>query len=632
MWFRGAAVVTLSCFLSALLYSATEANSCFPQCRERRWSSCVPDTLLPRRANAGDIWGRSEKSGTTCILCNKRSSSSWVPPGNTTCFQRKVNDSVAIAVRGHPFGRLSARKLAFVEARTTALALMDNNITSLEPRVLARLSFLQLLHLDCNRLSVIQTGWFSGLDELEDLTLTNNRIRTVAPGSFRELRRLKTLYLEKNLLHTVRPGWFAGLANLWDLHLGQNRLESISLTAFRSLGQLVRLDLQGNLLSSLDGRVLSELDRLETAKIEGDRLATLDGWAVQTVRWGLTLYHPTYPLTEHFRTQYVSVSVQGCLICFHRDETRRVFHLGWMVGAPDVPYCVADSACRCTALDRALTKTAVRLPVVLVVSKHGRWRKLTTEGRSIYMRASATNSGIRLQLKNELSFTLAGLDEVDNAQEASVVVISRTGHGNGSPQLPTMYVLVPNAETTTLTAPHTVSTEPNASYSTHHDVASTFRASPNSTQQSFKTSQTRTQQTTTATTIRQPNDDGTVSLGVLIVIVLALIVTPSLLYLMVMKFRKGVRCNAEQHPRHVQNSAADCVGPGTWPVSVQHHAVQQTDDGASSTDQASASGQIEYRVYWGISNSGQPTVSVTRLSHDSPQVTHDNPRVTHDSP
>ncbi|CAH1239298.1 LRRC15 [Branchiostoma lanceolatum] len=622
---RAAAAAALWCLLAALPCRVARAGPCFPRCSERSWEACIPESLLAHRAGIQITWAAPcVSSEHACFLCDQQSSVPWTPPENVTCFPRRQTD---FAVRGYHFGTLSARQLAFVDTRTTSLALIDNSITALEPNALARLPLVMRLHLDFNRLSAIKASWFRGLSELEVLTLSNNQIKTIDPGSFQDANHFRTLFLENNLIQSLRPDWSAGLVSLWDLYLGGNHLDAIPAAAFRGLRQLVRLDLHGNRLSSLDGRVLGELGGLENVKAGGNRLVTLDGRTLENIPWGLTLdlrevsHRSTYRPTVWSRVPYVSLSVQDVLICFHRDETEGLNHLGWMFQAPVIPYCRADYGCRCSALDRVLTKTTVRLPVVIVIPTDGTSRKLSPNGQSLYGRTSESRAGVRLPLKDELSLTLVGVDATDDTTEASVIVIDHTDNRttNASTQADNTFLLSPNAEKTaetnftssaiktthTTTQQTRVTTDTEQKASTPHGVASPF-----------ETHRTTTQETIF---IHTAPSDAPFPLGVLIVIIVALVAMPTLTFLAVLMLRR--KCNVVQDPQNAPNSAGDSTRTetvitvcSTWQAPAQRLGVQQS--GVSTTTD-----QDEYRLYWGISDAGEPTIGVSRVT-PSPTTPH----------
>eukprot|EP00058_Branchiostoma_floridae_P005618 XP_002591106.1 hypothetical protein BRAFLDRAFT_108716 [Branchiostoma floridae] len=621
------AVGALLCLLSAVPCCVTRDSLCFPGCSERSWHACIPESLTTTtHPSTHTIW-RSPSGKSACFLCNKQRFVAWMPPENVTCIPSKTG-SIKIAVRGYHFGSLSARKLGFVDPGTTALSLIDNNITKLETNALARLTRLYTLHLDFNKLSGIKAGWFGGLGGLEILTLTNNQIKTIEPGSFQDVRILKTLFLENNLVQSLHPDSLLGLGSLWDLYLGRSRLSAFPSAALRGLRHLVRLDLHGSRLAGLDGRVLTGLGRLENVKVDGTRLATLDGGTLENTSWGVTLevrqVRSPSQGTVRKHVQSVSVSVHGVLVCLRHDDVSGVTHLGWMFAPPVIPFCRADLACRCSALDRDLTRTTGRLPAVIVIPTGGASRQRAPDGHSLYGRALRSLYGVRLPLRHGLALTLVGVDATDDTVESSAIVIDHAD--NQTIKAPgrdvNTYLLVPNAEQTvelTLTpVPLAVKTTQEPPNGTEPNASPPLGV--------FKTT---TQQAILSDTA---SDHAPVPLGVLIVIIVALVMMPSMVFLLVTMLRRHLRGNVVRNPQNRQNNSAHCAGTGTGtaacstcpgPAHRQRAQFSQpTGDGVSTITDPNPC-QVEYRVYWGISDSGAPTVSVSRVALST---THDRLR------
>ncbi|XP_019628661.1 PREDICTED: uncharacterized protein LOC109473227 [Branchiostoma belcheri] len=163
--------------------------------------------------------------------------------------------SPLLAVRGYPFGMLSARGLrACNSSGVHYLSLVEGGITDIETTSLGVFLDLQLLYLDYNNLSHVKKDWFSTLrrpDALVVLSLSHNKIVDIESESFARLGMLRMMSLEHNRLRNLHPDWFYGLTNLTGLNLFSNRLETLTKTAFVFLTELKQLNMRENELLNL---------------------------------------------------------------------------------------------------------------------------------------------------------------------------------------------------------------------------------------------------------------------------------------------------------------------------------------------------------------------------------------------
>ncbi|XP_067857091.1 adhesion G protein-coupled receptor A2-like isoform X2 [Heptranchias perlo] len=83
------------------------------------------------------------------------------------------------------------------------------------------------------------------------LILSNNRIVMLKSDAFSGLQALEKLDLKNNLISTIMPGAFNGLSALKRLDLSNNRIGCLSPAMFQSLTSLTRLNLSGNIYSTL---------------------------------------------------------------------------------------------------------------------------------------------------------------------------------------------------------------------------------------------------------------------------------------------------------------------------------------------------------------------------------------------
>jgi Leucine-rich repeat (LRR) protein len=72
---------------------------------------------------------------------------------------------------------------------------------------------LKKLDLIWNPIEKLESNWFSGLNNLEELDLERCRIKRIAAGAFNGLKKLKKLVMTWNPID-LKPNMFPGLKNL----------------------------------------------------------------------------------------------------------------------------------------------------------------------------------------------------------------------------------------------------------------------------------------------------------------------------------------------------------------------------------------------------------------------------------
>lgn len=85
----------------------------------------------------------------------------------------------------------------------------------------------------------------------------------IEPGAFQRLSNLQQLSLDNNRLITVRETWFRGLDSLTYLDLNYNNVEYIEDGVYKNLPSLVDLRLSGNRLECLNLEAMSHLKDLK---------------------------------------------------------------------------------------------------------------------------------------------------------------------------------------------------------------------------------------------------------------------------------------------------------------------------------------------------------------------------------
>ena len=136
------------------------------------------------------------------------------------------------------------------------LNLSNNLIDKFETFLLmkSRLS-LEYLDMTNNRLKVIDSDTFKGLNALKHLNLCHNRIESISPFAFTDhVRHLVELDLSHNLLtdSSIEFLLFATLTNLKYLNLNNNKLTTLSNHLLLNFYSLEYLGLNGNNLKTFE--------------------------------------------------------------------------------------------------------------------------------------------------------------------------------------------------------------------------------------------------------------------------------------------------------------------------------------------------------------------------------------------
>ncbi|XP_061075588.1 leucine-rich repeats and immunoglobulin-like domains protein 2 [Conger conger] len=154
------------------------------------------------------------------------------------------------------------------------LRLNRNRITVL-PQKGFRLSQLHFLELKRNRIKVVESLTFKGLDSLRSLKLQRNGLTKLMDGAFFGLSSMEELELEYNNLTEVSKGWLYGLRGLRSLRIGHNAIASIRPDAWEFCQRLEELDLSQNQLSRLEERAFSGLGVLEQLNLGQNTISHL---------------------------------------------------------------------------------------------------------------------------------------------------------------------------------------------------------------------------------------------------------------------------------------------------------------------------------------------------------------------
>jgi len=164
---------------------------------------------------------------------------------------------------------------------------------------ITKLSSLQQLNLNNNKLTAIKSKWFSNLTNLDILNLGYNNLKQIDPNGFTELRNLQRILLNNNqfsghfdqaAFESLRPTLvrvtlannkikslpvFGYLEKLRYLDLSNNSIELVETNTFTLLVNLYSLDLNNNFLSKIEKNAFASLSNLFYLKLKNNYLSKL---------------------------------------------------------------------------------------------------------------------------------------------------------------------------------------------------------------------------------------------------------------------------------------------------------------------------------------------------------------------
>ncbi|XP_063811469.1 leucine-rich repeats and immunoglobulin-like domains protein 2 [Pseudophryne corroboree] len=152
-----------------------------------------------------------------------------------------------------------------------ALKLNRNKISVIQPKSL-KLPHLQYLELRRNRIQIVESLTFQGLDSLKSLKMQRNGINKLMDGAFFGLDNMEHLELEYNNVTDINKGWLYGLRSLQQLYMNQNAVQKISQDAWEFCQNLLDLDLSDNQLIRLDEFAFAGLTSLEKLNLGDNRI------------------------------------------------------------------------------------------------------------------------------------------------------------------------------------------------------------------------------------------------------------------------------------------------------------------------------------------------------------------------
>ncbi|XP_068029431.1 leucine-rich repeats and immunoglobulin-like domains protein 2 isoform X2 [Anomalospiza imberbis] len=188
-----------------------------------------------------------------------------------------LSSNLISEIKASSFPRMQLKYLNLSNNRITTLAagcldnlssslmvikLNRNRISMIPPKIF-RLPHVQFLELKRNRIKIVESLTFQGLESLKSLKMQRNGISRLMDGAFFGLGNIEELELEHNNLTEVNKGWLYGLRTLQQLYVSQNAITRISPDAWEFCQRLAELDLSYNQLTRLKESAFVGLGLLE---------------------------------------------------------------------------------------------------------------------------------------------------------------------------------------------------------------------------------------------------------------------------------------------------------------------------------------------------------------------------------
>jgi Leucine-rich repeat (LRR) protein len=157
-------------------------------------------------------------------------------------------------------------KCQFESCKLKTLHLNKNNLEKIQILELFYLNNLEVLNLEDNKISEIESNAFNSLISLQALILSKNRLDYLQRDLFNVLDNLKYLYLSQNNISYIQALQFDNLLKLEVLDLSFNQLHAIYKDGFNRLSNLRDLFLNGNYFKMVNGS-FNGLDSIQTIYI-----------------------------------------------------------------------------------------------------------------------------------------------------------------------------------------------------------------------------------------------------------------------------------------------------------------------------------------------------------------------------
>jgi insulin-like growth factor-binding protein complex acid labile subunit len=151
-----------------------------------------------------------------------------------------------------------------------------NEISEITPGTFVKISHLEYLNLEYNRIEHLGVNVFYGLVNLMHIILERNKLQHLHPDTFLGLPNLQSLLLSKNSGLQIPTGLqFINSLSLKILRIAGCNIRSVSVETFANVSELEWLDLSYNYMSSLDINILKVLPKLSVLNLTRNEISEI---------------------------------------------------------------------------------------------------------------------------------------------------------------------------------------------------------------------------------------------------------------------------------------------------------------------------------------------------------------------
>ncbi|XP_008210034.1 leucine-rich repeat extensin-like protein 6 [Nasonia vitripennis] len=182
-----------------------------------RLHACVAALLLLVQLGASQV-------GAVCVKVESQSTDpKFVCEGGSIADLDAVPNTVEeLQISNMPIGRITESTFARFGRNLLVLVCTNCSISDIDDRAFRRLSNLQHLRLDNNRIKDVRAVWFEGLGDLSYLDLNNNGIERIDSEVFRNAPNLADLRFSGNRLECLDIESISRLQGLMRLYVNEN--------------------------------------------------------------------------------------------------------------------------------------------------------------------------------------------------------------------------------------------------------------------------------------------------------------------------------------------------------------------------------------------------------------------------
>lgn len=210
------------------------------------------------------------------------------------------------------------RKGVFTNTNFYSIALMKNQIQTIENGAFSGMKNLLCINLDENQLTSFDGSLVIGDSiTIRVIELPLNNIKEIKPNMFNTLTALKYLNLSQNSIEEIESHSFNNMTKLKTLDLSHNQLEKINPNIFGENRNLTHLYLHSNKLDFISEDVFKKLFNLEVTTLTNNPLQC--ACKKKLISW----FHENKIIDTCEDLHEIKIECQGNE-CFENNEDKRI--------------------------------------------------------------------------------------------------------------------------------------------------------------------------------------------------------------------------------------------------------------------------------------------------------------------